>query len=85
MKLPFTSASTLLDNSTEFLCGVTDTELRFLHSNALFKKQFGLIKDDQRGKPFHEVVQSFQIDKFIRARETCINNPQKVISIEIKS
>lgn len=85
MKPPFTSAFSVLDNSTEFLCGITDTELRFLHSNALFKKQFGLLKEDYRGRPFHEVVQSFQIDKFIRARETCINNPTKVISIEIKS
>jgi PAS domain S-box-containing protein len=85
MKTPFTPAFSGLDNSTEFLCGITDTELRFLHSNAFFKKQFGLIKDEYKGRPFHEVVQSFQIDKFIKARETCINNPNKVIIIEIKS
>ncbi len=85
MKLPNASSFSLLDNSTEFLCGITDSELRILHSNKLFKKHFGLIKDQGKGKSFHEVIQSFQVEKFIQAREKSINNPGKVVIIEIKS
>ena len=85
MKPTTLSPFAMLDNSTEYLCGITDTELRFLNSNALFKKHFRLKKDEFKGKPFHEVVQSFQVEKFILAKDTCIRNPNKVISIEIKS
>lgn len=85
MRASSTSPYFLLDNSSEFLCGVTDSEFRFLHSNKLFRKQFGLQPDQVKGRPFHEVIQSFQVDKFIQARENCIKYPGKVIAIEIKS
>ncbi|HSQ44640.1 MAG TPA: PAS domain S-box protein [Ginsengibacter sp.] len=74
-----------LENSTEFLWGLTDTEFRFVHTNRLFQKQFGLEDDNWKGRLFHDVVQSFQIEKFLHANNECINNPGKTISIEIQT
>lgn len=85
MKPSDSPAFSLLDNSTEFLYGTTDLELGVLKSNKLFRKQFCINTQLFKGKPFHEVVQSIQIDKLIRARENCIKNPGKVIILEIKS
>ncbi len=74
-----------LENSSEFLCSITDKDLRFLHTNQLFQKHFGLENETLEGKPFQEVVHSFQLEKFIQAKEACISEPGKVITIEIKT
>lgn len=74
-----------LENSTEFLWGLTDTEFRFLHTNRLFQKQFGLKNESWKGRLFQEVVQTFQIEKFLQANDECINNPGKTISLEIQT
>src|ERR1017187_8698407 len=74
-----------LENSSEFLCGLTDTDFRFLHTNLLFQKQFGLENENWRGRLFTEVVQTFQMEKFLQANDECINNPGKTISIEIQT
>ena len=74
-----------LENSSEFLCSVTDKELRFLHTNHLFQKYFGLENQKLEGRPFQEVVHSFQLDKFIQAKDACVSEPGKVINIEIKT
>ena len=74
-----------LENSSEFLCSITDKDMRFLHSNQLFQKHFGLQNKDIAGKPFQEVINSFQVEKFIQAKNACISEPGKVISIEIKT
>lgn len=74
-----------LENSSEYLCGITDRELRFIHANHLFQKQFDLSKEEWKGKPFHEVVESFHLDKCLQAKENCISNPDKVICIEIQT
>jgi PAS domain S-box-containing protein len=74
-----------LENSSEFLCSLTDTNFRFLHTNRLFQKQFGLEHENWKGKPFPEVIQTFQMEKFLQANYECIRNPQKTISIEIQT
>ncbi|MGH2648306.1 MAG: PAS domain S-box protein [Ginsengibacter sp.] len=74
-----------LENSSEFLCSLTDTDFRFLHTNRLFQKQFGLEHENWKGRPFTEVVGTFQMEKFIEANTECINNPGKTISIEIQT
>jgi PAS domain S-box-containing protein len=74
-----------LENSSEFLCGFTDTDLRFLHANPLFQKQFGLENENWKGRPFTDVVQSFQMEKFLHANSECLNNPGKTICIEIQT
>ena len=74
-----------LENSSEFLCGFTDIDFRFLHTNPLFQKQFGFENENWRGRLFTEVVQTFQIEKFLQANDECINNPGKTISIEIQT
>jgi PAS domain S-box-containing protein len=74
-----------LENSSEFLCSLTDTDFRFLHTNRLFQKQFGLDNENWKGRSFTDVVQTFQMDKFLRANNECINNPGKTISIEIQT
>jgi PAS domain S-box-containing protein len=74
-----------LDNMSRHFCSITDNELRFLYTNVLFQKQFGLSNETWKGKPFHEVVQSFQVEKCLQAKEECIRNPGKVISIEMQA
>jgi PAS domain S-box-containing protein len=74
-----------LENSSEFLCSLTDTSFRFLHTNRLFQKQFGLEHENWKGRPFHEVVQTFQMEKYHQANNECINNPGKTICIEIQT
>ncbi len=74
-----------LDNLPDQFCSITDNELRFLYTNVLFQKKFGLHNQKWKGRPFHEVVQSFQAEKCLQAKEECISNPGKVISIEIHS
>ncbi len=74
-----------LENSSEFLCSLTDVNFRFLHTNRLFQKQFGLENEDWKGKPFLEVVQTFQMEKYLRAKNDCLNNPGKTICIEIQT
>ncbi|MEP6927000.1 MAG: PAS domain S-box protein [Ginsengibacter sp.] len=74
-----------LENSTEFLCSLTDTSFRFLHTNRLFQKQFGLEHENWIGRPFPEVVQTFQMEKYLQANNECINNPDKTICIEIQT
>ena len=74
-----------LENSSEFLCSITDKDMRFLHSNQLFQKYFGLENKNIAGKPFQEVINSFQVEKFIQAKDACVSEPGKVISIEIKT
>lgn len=74
-----------LENSSEFLWGITDTDFRFLHTNRLFQKQFGLENENWKGRLFQEVVHTFQMEKFIQANDECINNPGKTISIEIQT
>ncbi|MEP6673521.1 MAG: PAS domain S-box protein [Ferruginibacter sp.] len=74
-----------LENSSEFLCSVTDRDMRFLHSNQLFQKYFGLENQNIEGRSFQEVVNSFQVEKFIQAKDACVSQPGKVISIEIKT
>ncbi|MGZ6539725.1 MAG: PAS domain S-box protein [Bacteroidia bacterium] len=81
----FLADASHLENSTEFLWGLTDTEFRFLHTNRLFQKQFGLENENWKGRLFQEVVQTFQIEKFLQANDECINNPGKTISIEIQT
>ncbi|KAA9040874.1 PAS domain S-box protein [Ginsengibacter hankyongi] len=81
----FIADASHLENSTEFLWGLTDTEFRFVHTNRLFQKQFGLEDDRWKGRLLHDVVQSFQIEKFLHANNECINNPGKTISIEIQT
>ncbi len=74
-----------LNNSSEFLCGFTDTHFRFLHTNRLFQKHFGLENEDWKGRLFTDVAQSFQMEKFLEANNECINNPGKIICIEIQT
>jgi PAS domain S-box-containing protein len=74
-----------MDSMSTHFCSITDNELRFLYANVLFQKQFGLHNETWKGKPFHEVVQSFQVEKCVQAKDECIRNPGKVISIEIES
>lgn len=74
-----------LENSSEFLCSLTDTNFRFLHTNRSFQKKFGLDNKDWKGLPFPEVIQTFQMEKFIHANSECIKNPAKVICIEIQT
>jgi PAS domain S-box-containing protein len=81
----FLSDALHLENSSEFLWGLTDTDFRFLHTNRLFQKQFGLEDENWKGRLFQEVVQSFQMEKFLHANDECINNPGKTISIEIQT
>jgi PAS domain S-box-containing protein len=80
----FTTIPDQDDMSTHF-CSITDNELRFLYTNVLFQKQFGLHNETWKGRPFHEVVQSFQVEKCLQAKEECIRNPGKVICIEIQA
>lgn len=81
----FLADTSHLENSSEFLWGLTDTDFRFLHTNRLFQKQFGLENENWKGRLFQEVVQTFQIEKFLQANDECINNPGKTISIEIQT
>jgi len=81
----FIADASHLENSTEFLWGLTDTDFRMVHTNRLFQEQFGLEGDNWKGRLFQEVVQSFQIEKFLHANNECINNPGKTISIEIQT
>lgn len=74
-----------LENSKEFLCGLTDTNFRFLHTNRLFQKQFGLDNETWKGRLFPEVIQTFQIEKLVQANNACLNNPGKTICIEIQT
>ena len=74
-----------LENSSEFLCSLTDTNFRFLHTNRLFQKQFGLEHENWKGRLFPEVVQTFQMEKYLQANNECINNPGKTICIEIQT
>ena len=74
-----------LENSSEFLCSLTDKDFRFLHTNRLFQKQFGLENDNWKGRSFPEIVQSFQMEKLLQANYECINNPDKTICIEIQT
>jgi len=74
-----------LNNSSEFLCGCTDTDFRFLHTNRLFQKYFGLENEEWKGRPFTEVAETFQMEKFLKANNECINNPGKIICIEIQT
>jgi PAS domain S-box-containing protein len=67
------------------LCSLTDTDFRFLHTNRLFQKQFGLEHENWKGKTFPEVVQTFQMEKYLRAKDDCISNPDKTICIEIQT
>ena len=82
---PFLADISHLENSSEFLCSLTDTDFRFLHTNRLFQKQFGLEPENWKGRPFTEVVRTFQMEKFLQANDECINNPDKTISIEIQT
>jgi PAS domain S-box-containing protein len=82
---PISSSISYLDNSSEFLCSLTDTNFRFLHTNRLFQKQFGLECGNWKGRPFQDVVQTFQMEKYLQANNECINNPDKTICIEIQT
>jgi PAS domain S-box-containing protein len=73
------------DDLSRYFCSITDNELRFLYTNVLFQKQFGLHNETWKGRPFHEVVQSFQVEKCLQAKNECIRNPDKVINIEIQA
>lgn len=84
MKLQYTDLSHF-ENSSEFLCGFTDINLHLEHTNLLFQKQFGLENIEWKGKHLKEVIQHFQIEKFLDANQECINNPEKNISIEIET
>lgn len=72
-----------LENSSEYLCCLTDADFRFLYTNRLFQKQFGLEHESWKGRPFAEVVQTVQMEKYLHVNNECINNPGKTISIEI--
>jgi PAS domain S-box-containing protein len=74
-----------LENSSEFLCSLTDTNFRFLHTNRSFQKKFGLDNKAWKGLPFPEVIQTFQMEKFLQANTECIKNPGKSICIEIQT
>ena len=74
-----------LENSSEFLCGLTDIDFRFLHTNRLFQEQFGLGPENWKGRPFTDVIRTFQMEKFLQANNECINNPDKTICIEIQT
>ncbi|HEY5407990.1 MAG TPA: PAS domain S-box protein [Ginsengibacter sp.] len=74
-----------LNNSSEFLCGFTDTNFRFLHTNLLFQKHFGLENEGWKGRLFTDVARTFQMEKFLEANNECINNPGKIICIEIQT
>ncbi len=74
-----------LENSSEFLCSLTDTSFRFLDTNRLFQKQFGLENENWKGRLFPEVVQTFQMEKYLQVNNECINNPGKTICIEIQT
>ena len=74
-----------LENSSEFLFSLTDPSFCFLHVNRLFQKQFGLEHQDWKGRPFPEVVQTFQMEKYIQANNECVRNPGKTICIEIQA
>ena len=65
---PFLADISHLENSSEFLCSFTDTDFRFLHTNRLFQKQFGLENKNWKGRPFTEVVRTFQMEKFLRGQ-----------------
>lgn len=81
----FLADASHLENSTEFLWGLTDSEFRFLHTNRSFQKQFGLENESWKGRLFQEVVQTFHIEKFLQANDECLSNPGKTISIEIQT
>src|SRR6476620_9467460 len=74
-----------LENSSEFLFSLTDSSFCFLHINRLFQKQFGLEHQDWKGRPFPEVVQTFQMEKYIQANNECVRSPGKTICIEIQA
>src|SRR5258705_12286778 len=82
---PISAGISHLENSSEFLCRLTDKDFRFLHTNRLFQKQFGLEHENWKGRLFPEVIQTFQMEKFLQANYDCINNPEKTISIEIQT
>src|SRR5258708_7906604 len=84
--MDFISAGTShLENSTVFLCCVTDTGFRFLHTNILFQKQFGLEHENWKGQAFSEVVPTLQMEKYILAKNECLLNPGKTICLEIEA
>lgn len=74
-----------LEHSSEFLCSITDTSFRFLHTNHLFQKQFGLEQENWKGRPFPEVIQTLQMEKYLQANNECLNNPGKTICAEIET
>jgi PAS domain S-box-containing protein len=82
---PISAGISHLENSSEFLCSLTDTNFRFLHTNRLFQKQFGLEHENWKGRLFPEVIQTFQMEKLRQANYECIKNPDKTISVEIQT
>ncbi len=74
-----------LENSTEFLCGFTDTRMRLLYTNRLFQKQFGLKNKNWKGQTFMQVVRTFQMERILQANADCISHPNKSVSIEIQT
>src|ERR1700712_452162 len=82
---PISEGISHLENSSEFLCSLTDTSFRFLDTNRLFQKQFGLENQHWKGRLFPEVIQTFQMEKYLQVNKECINNPDKIISIEIQT
>ncbi|HVZ95376.1 MAG TPA: PAS domain S-box protein [Chitinophagaceae bacterium] len=74
-----------LENSSEFLCGFTDTKMRLLYTNRSFQEQFGLKNKNWKGQPFMEVVRTFQMERLMQANADCISHPDKSVSIEIQT
>ena len=81
----FSSEISHLENSSEILWGTTDTNFRFLHTNRLFQKHFGLENELWRGRHFPEIVGAFQMEKFLQVNNECLHKPEKTISIEIQT
>src|SRR5665647_624468 len=74
-----------LENSSEFLYSLTDSNFCLLNANRLFQKQFEVENENWKGRPFTEVVQTPQIEKFIEACDEFINNPGKSICLEMQT
>ncbi|MEO8762854.1 MAG: PAS domain S-box protein [Ginsengibacter sp.] len=74
-----------LENSTVFLCCITDKSFRFLHTNNLFKQQFGLKDENWKGRAFPEVIQTLHMEKYTQAKNECLNDPGKTISLEVEA
>jgi len=82
---PLSATIPYLENSSEFLYSLTDSNFCLLNANRLFQKQFEVENENWKGRPFTEVVQTPQIEKFIEACDEFINNPGKSICLEMQT